>query len=240
MAGGGLTRMSDLRPEALLGLDNVEVRLPIAPFPLRILAGLLDYFIFGVIIIVIMSIGLFGVVRSGAGSPLWVAVFILGYFVLEYGYFVGLEIMMAGQTPGKRVMGLRVTTRQGGRASSGAILVRNAFRSLDMAIGVPFMIWHPLAQRIGDRLASTLVLETASRTAEAIVRRVPGNWGSKEIAVAEEFLRRSVSMEKIRAQRMAERLLDSIEKESPGFLSPETVVRDPVERLRHELGVTEA
>jgi hypothetical protein len=101
------------------------------------------------------------------------------------------------------------------------------------------MLWHPLSQRIGDRLASTLVLETASRTQEAIVRRVPPHWGSKEIAVAEELLRRSGSMEKLRAQRMAERLLDSIEKESPGFLGPVNL-RDPVERLREELGVTEA
>jgi len=230
--------MSDPPPETLLGLDNVELRLPVAPFPLRILAGLLDYLIFFILVIAIMAVGFWGVMRSGVRSPWFVAVFILGYFALEYGYFVGLEIMMAGQTPGKRVVGLRVTTRQGGQASNGAILVRNAFRSLDMAVGVPFMLWHPLAQRIGDRLAATLVLETAGRTREAIVRRVPQNWGSKEIALAEEFLRRSGSMERIRVQRMAERLLDSIERESPGFLGPVTL-RDPVERLRNELGVTE-
>lgn len=232
--------MSDLRPESLLGLDNVEVRLPIAPFPLRILASLLDYLIFGILMTAIMVFGVWGVVSTGARSPWFIAVFILGYFILEYGYFVGLEIMMGGQTPGKRVFGLRVTTRLGGQASKGAILVRNAFRSLDLAVGVPFMIWHPLAQRIGDRLAATLVLETADHAKEAIVRRVPQHWGSKEIAVAEEFLRRSGSMEPTRARGLAERLLDSIGRDSPGFLGPATEGRDPVERLRHELGVTDA
>lgn len=233
----GLPVMTERHHETLLGLDNVPLRLPVATFPLRVLAGLIDYLIFGVIVTLLVIAGIWAVSRSGTQSPWVFALFILGYFVLEYGYFVGLEIMMSGQTPGKKVFGLRVTTRQGGQASSGAILVRNAFRSLDMVVGIPFMMWHPLGQRIGDRLASTLVLETAPATTEAIVRRAPQHWGSKEIALAEEFLRRSISMDKLRSQRMAERLLESIERESPGFLGP-VVARDPVERLRDELGVT--
>ena len=231
--------MSSLHHETLLGLDNVQLDLPVAPFPLRILAAFLDYIIFGLIIMALMALGLFGIIWSGARSAWLVAVFILGYFLIEYGYFVALEFWLGGQTPGKKVFGLRVVTRQGGRAPGGAILVRNAFRAVDIAIGVPFMIWSPLGQRIGDRLAETLVLETGRVVPEAMVRRVPSAWGPREIAVAEEFLRRSNSMDKTRAEELAGRILEAMERDSPGFLGP-SVLPDPVERVRAALGVRES
>jgi len=231
--------MSGLSHETLLGLDNVQVDLPIAPYPLRILAGLVDYVIFFVLAVLLMAGGIFVVTWIGYQSAWLFALLILGYFILEYGYFVALEVWLAGQTLGKKLFRLRVATRQGGRASTGAILVRNAFRSLDVVIGVPFMMFSPLGQRIGDRLAGTLVLETARERAEALVRRVPPAWGSREIGVAEEFLRRSLLMDPLRANELADQLLAAIERDSPGFLGP-LLDRAPVQRLRDELGVTEA
>ena len=229
--------MSGPRHETLLGLDNVALDLPVAAFPMRVLAGVVDYLLFLFV--------LAGSIAAGVGIATWLNFFspwlfaagLMAYFVIEYGYFVGLEIAMNGQTPGKRLFGLRVTTREGGQASPGAILIRNAVRSLDMAIGIPLMIFHPLTQRIGDRLGGTLVLQNAAAGADIIVRRVPPEWSASDITVAEEFLRRSTTMQAGEAQRLARRLLERIERSSPGFVA--TQHRDPVDTLRVALGVTE-
>jgi uncharacterized RDD family membrane protein YckC len=228
--------MSSLRHETLLGLDNVQLELPVAPFPLRILAAVVDYFLFTILVIAMMVLGIFGAGFLGFRSPWILAAMLILYFLLEYGYFAGLEILMNGQTPGKRALGLRVTTRHGGQASPGAILIRNAFRSLDMAVGVIFMIIDPLGRRIGDRVGGTLVLETRAAEVETIVRRVPPGWGTKEIGVVEELLRRSAAMDPQDSRRLARKLLETIERDNPGFLGPE-IEMDPVRRLRDELGI---
>ena len=229
--------MSVLRQETVLGLDNVALDLPVAAFPMRVLASLLDYVLFFIVVIVFYGAAGTLVVISDVRSAWILALALLAYFVLEYGYFVGLEILMGGQTPGKRVFGLRVTTTLGGEASRGAILIRNALRIVDLSIGVPFMMAHPLTQRIGDRLAGTLVLHVNARASESIVRRVPPDWGVGEIAVAEELLRRSAAMHPGDAQRLARRLLEVIEARSPGFIT--AVQRDPLDTLRAALGASE-
>ena len=229
--------MSGPRHETLLGLDNVALDLPVAAFPMRILAACVDYLLFLVVLLVTIIGGGMWASWLGIRSAWLLAAGLLAYFVLEYGYFVGLEILMGGQTPGKRLFGLRVTTSHGGQASPGAILIRNAIRSIDIAIGLPFMILHPLGQRLGDRLAGTLVLQTAPASTDSIVRRVPPEWSVREINVAEEFLRRSVSMDPIEARRLARRLLEKLEQQSPGFVSQHH--RDPVDTLRGALGATE-
>lgn len=231
----------DQEKDIVFGLDNVQVRLPVAAFPTRVLACLADYAVIMLITFGLMILwaglswaGIFGAVGSG-----WaVAGVILSYFALEYGYFAGCEVAMNGQTPGKRLLGLRVATRTGGRPSRGAILIRNALRSLDFVVGVPPMIWSSLGQRVGDMLAGTVVLENTSADETPQVRRTPRHWAAREIAVAEDFLRRAPLMETGRARRIAERILEGIEQQDPEFLGP-LRLREPLDRLRNELGAGE-
>ena len=41
-------------------------------------------------------------------TPLFIALLLLGYFVIVWAYYIVFEAMWNGETPGKRWMGLRV------------------------------------------------------------------------------------------------------------------------------------
>ena len=93
-------------------------------------------------------------------------------------YFVALEGLF-GATLGKLLVGLRVVTTGGGRPGWRAILIRNLLRPVDAlpflnAVGVVSIWTSPLAQRVGDRLANTLVAPPGQ--AEPAARKLTGVW----------------------------------------------------------------
>ena len=59
-------------------------------------------------------------------------VWVVGAFVLRNFYFTAFELSARAATPGKRVMGLRVIARDGGRLTAGAVFARNAMRELEL------------------------------------------------------------------------------------------------------------
>ena len=74
-----------------------------------------------------------------------------------------VEILMRGQTPGKRIAGVRVIGRLGGAPDIGAILIRNAFRLIDSlpsfyVVGLLAAFLSPRRQRLGDMAAGTLLV----------------------------------------------------------------------------------
>ena len=82
-----------------------------------------------------------------------------------------LEVALQGQTPGKRIAGVRVVAlAHGGAPGIGAILIRNVFRLVDSlpflyAIGLVTTIVTRHAVRIGDIAAGTvLVYDEAPRS----------------------------------------------------------------------------
>lgn len=226
--------------ETILALDNVPLELPVAGVGSRVLAGFLDYALLGllmvgwvVVLVFTLEIGR----KAGLGAGWWLAILILGLFVIEYGYFAGLELSMGGRTFGKRALGLRVVTREGGRPGPAALLLRNAVRAGDLLVGVPLMAIDPLARRLGDRLAGTLVVHSRPREKDLVLGRVPRGWSGREVAIAESFLRRAQELEPHRAGPMARRLLELIERDDPTLMSGIEPDRDPVETLRRVLGV---
>jgi uncharacterized RDD family membrane protein YckC len=227
--------------ETILALDNVPLELPIAGVGSRILAGFLDYTLVGLLMGGFVALALYGSVvgrRAGfLGPGWWFALVILGLFVIEYGYFAGLEVALGGRTFGKRALGLRVVTREGGRPGPAALLLRNTVRLGDLLVGVPLMALDPLARRLGDRLAGTLVVHARPRERDLVLGRVPRGWSGREVAVAESFLRRAGDLEPQRARPMARRLLELIERDDPSLMAGIEPDRDPVETLRRVLGV---
>jgi len=165
----------------------------------------------------------------------WAVAAVIGFFLLEYGYFATVEILRGGQTLGKWTLELRVVTREGGAASRAAFLIRNAVRSLDLVLGVPLMATDPLARRLGDRLAGTLVVHTRATAAEAMALRTPAGWSGQEVAVLEAFLRRAPTLEKERAVRLASQLLWCIEHDDPGLVNALSRDTGPVEALNQLL-----
>jgi uncharacterized RDD family membrane protein YckC len=221
--------------ETVLALDNVPLALPVAGPGTRTLAAFLDYLIVSILAALWAAGGLWFVTISRRGSAWAVAVLVLGFFVIEYGYFAGVEVGTGGRTFGKWAMSLRVTSRLGAQAGTPSLLIRNCVRSVDLLTGIPMMALDPLARRLGDRLAGTLVLRERKAEAESLLGRVPRGWDGRQIAIAEDFLRRASELEPDRAERLASQVLGAIEEVDSGLLSGVDRSAGPVETLRRAL-----
>ena len=220
--------------EAILGLDNVRLELPVAGAASRSLAAFVDYLVVGLLSALVLVAAIAVSAAVAGPAPWWIfAVAIVGLFLVDYGYFAGMEVTTGGRTLGKMALDLVVLDRRGGSASTAALLIRNGVRTVDLLVGIPLMATDPLARRLGDRLAGTVVVH--ARPAEAgnvLLRRVPQGWGGESVALLEDFLRRSKDLEPDRAQQIARRLLAAIERDDPALLAGAPPTGDAVAALR--------
>ena len=221
--------MSQALPTAerpgLYGLDNIRLDVPIALAGSRSLAALVDYSILGIlaaavitgVLVLAVVLGLF---ESAAVGWLF-ALGLLGLFALEAGFFAVQEIALSGQTLGKRLVGLRAVASRGGRAAPFALLLRNLLRSLDLLFGMWFLLFDPRGQRIGDRLAGTMVVHELPRSVESdSVAKVPAGWGPPRIQVVETLLALLDHLAPERAEELSRRVLEQAERDDPGFCWP--------------------
>jgi uncharacterized RDD family membrane protein YckC len=226
--------------ETVLAMDNIPLTLPVAGVGSRALAATLDY----MLVAILASVWLFGAIFAGtwldgrvAGA--WgFAIVIIGFFLLEYGYFVGVEVLTGGRSFGKWALSLQVVSRDGGRASVGSLFLRNVVRTLDVLVGVWFMLLDPLSRRLGDRLAATLVVHTRAQEREIVVGRIPSGWGAREVAVVESLLRRAEGMDPARVRVLALDLVSCIERDDPSLLLGSPPDADPLQRLRHAVSAS--
>jgi uncharacterized RDD family membrane protein YckC len=121
--------------------EGVDLRLELGDAGQRAGAFLLDaVIIVGVLIVASLMVLLLGLGAIGAmglkGAELMAVIWLLGFFLLRNFYFVGFELSAAAATPGKRIMGLRVAARDGGRLRPGAIFARNAMRELEVFLPI--------------------------------------------------------------------------------------------------------
>ena len=109
----------------------------------RAVAWTVDATIRMVVVLVAGIIALFSAAIPGlAGVGMGTLLVVL--FVLEWVYGVFFETLMAGRTPGKLLLGLRVVQQDGAPARFSSILLRNLLRAVDylpgfFAIGVLVM-----------------------------------------------------------------------------------------------------
>ncbi len=133
--------------------EGVSFHLTLAGPPVRIAAALVDYGLMGALF------SAFTRLSGPLGLPLAFLVFALGP-ILYGGLF---EWFWRGQTPGKRLLHLRVLDAEGLRLEWRQVATRNLARVLDNVL--PFYLLGGLValanarmRRIGDLLASTLVV----------------------------------------------------------------------------------
>jgi len=136
--------------------EGVELEFsPAGPAP-RALAWLADLGIRVVLYAGLASLlGLLG--RAGRG------VLLLGLFLLEWFYPVGFEVLARGQTPGKKLVGLRVLRADGApvgwsRSSVRSLLAFADFLPFCFAFGLCAMFLGRRFQRLGDLAAGTVVV----------------------------------------------------------------------------------
>ncbi len=129
----------------LLTPEGVPLRVELAEPGERIVAFLIDLAISEVAAILILLIGLLG--SLGLEMTLAAALFLS--FLIRNAYFIFFELRWAGQTPGKRAIGLRVIDRRGGPLRAGAIVARNLTRQAEFFFPVEMLmvtqgwIWSP-------------------------------------------------------------------------------------------------
>ncbi len=211
--------------------------MPVAGVGSRVLAALLDSLIQGVLQIV-WVVACFWPFGSGDSSGWRYVTYAVGAFALDWAYFAGLEILMRGRTPGKKAVGLRVVSRTGGTASAGALTVRNLLRPVDLLVGVLLMAIDPLSRRLGDRLAGTLVVHDRAEGPEPLLRRIPKGWQAEDVALVESLLRRARELEGPRADAMAYRIIERLQREEPAMLEGLRGRGDgPLMELRRAFGV---
>jgi len=230
--------MPGISAETVLGLDNAPLTLPVAGVGSRVLAAFLDGLIQGVLQIVWALTCFLPFGFLGTHLTLRYVVYAFGAFLLDWMYFAGLEIAMRGRTPGKKMVGLRVVSRNGGTASAGALLMRNLLRPVDILVGVLVMAVDPLARRLGDRLAGTIVVHDRTAADEPLLRRIPKGWQAEDVALVEALLRRAGDLEGPRADAMAYRVIERLEREEPSFLDgARPGPAGPVMVLRRAFGI---
>ena len=157
--------------------ENISFKYIVAgPFR-RIPAFLIDFAIRGFVFFALaMLFAFLGVFVGGVG----IAVLLLIYFVFDWIYGGAFETMWNGQTPGKRIMGIRVLSQDGQPINGVQGMLRNLLRYVDMmpflplsafgaptgALGIPTFAIGMLAplltgakyQRLGDIVCGTVVV----------------------------------------------------------------------------------
>lgn len=78
---------------------------------------------------------------GGSGAYEFITIIsILVVFFARYGYFLTLELGPRGATWGKRLVGIRVAARGGGRLTPEAIIARNLLRDIELTFPAVFLI----------------------------------------------------------------------------------------------------
>ena len=151
--------------------EGVALHLPAAgPVP-RALAWGIDFAVrLGVLMILSMVLALLG--RLGQG------LYLVALFLVFWAYPIVFEVLWRGQTPGKRVLGLRVVAGDGAPVGWLPAIVRNLLRSVDMlpfgyAVGLVACLCDRDSRRLGDLVADTVVVHVPARIAHAPVPGVP-------------------------------------------------------------------
>ena len=149
-------------------------------------------------------------------------ILLLVIFGFQWGYFNIFEWLWNGQTPGKRLLSLRVIKVDGSPVSGVDVLLRNLSRPIDTLgpmglIGLLMIFVSRRAQRLGDLMARTIVIhetkidwsifdqiEIAEKTTPA-VRLASEDW-----ELLHRYLNRRDSLEHAARERLALAIRDRL------------------------------
>jgi uncharacterized RDD family membrane protein YckC len=156
----------------VLTTEKVPITYRVGGLGARFLAWLVDF-------ILILGLGILGWLISlpvELGRPgLGMAVMFLWWFIVSWGYFLLLEWLWKGQTPGKRLLGIRVVQMNGTAVTFLQSAMRNLLRLADaLPIPIPSPIFpgglgfviaagNRESRRLGDLAAGTLVVHVEQR-----------------------------------------------------------------------------
>lgn len=161
---------------------NIDIEFEIAAFHKRLMAYCID-FILLVLYMLSMLYLLFGGFKVGEGSYGFVLIILV---IPMLSYSMLSELWMNGQTIGKKIFRIKVVSLEGGEPTLGQYALRWFMRFYEWAFIIFFLFWgngiwgilwliiggitsiiiisiSPRSQRLGDIVAGTVVVETASK-----------------------------------------------------------------------------
>jgi uncharacterized RDD family membrane protein YckC len=219
--------------------ERVPLHFALASIGNRFLACALDHTV-QIVTVIIVAIGFTLLANYSSlgeelsNAPKWVkALLIVVVFLIVSGYFAFFEWIWNGQTPGKRMLKLRVIRYDGRPITFWEAAVRNLLRTFDMmpfpfySIGLISVFVSSSDQRVGDMVAGTVVVREreaeapafanvfASPVSDLALRRLfkPVEFVAdltrlkeSEIEVVENFLRRRLDLADMARQWMAWRV----------------------------------
>jgi uncharacterized RDD family membrane protein YckC len=157
--------------------ENVSFTYDIAGIGNRFIGALIDTLIVACLLL-ILNILLF-VVLSWDDAPfpttaldsektswlegLMIALFVLLQFIIFWGYYTLFEYLWSGQTPGKRLVKIRVLRLDGNPIGFVEAFLRNLVRPIDFlpsgyGLGLVVMFFNERTRRLGDWAAGTVVV----------------------------------------------------------------------------------
>lgn len=110
--------------------EGVDLELRIASASLRLAALIVDIVLIFLILIAFTFLMIWA--NVAVESDVTVVIWMLGAFVLRTFWFITFELGARAATPGKRLMGIRVVARDGGRLTADAVVARNLIRELEL------------------------------------------------------------------------------------------------------------
>jgi uncharacterized RDD family membrane protein YckC len=151
--------------------EQISLEFPLAGIGSRFMALAIDT----VIQIVLYIAGIFalvGIAKYVTILPAWLvwlpkswvpALLVIFMFCVYWGYFALFEIIWKGQTPGKRLAGIRVIKNTGRALDVYEIIGRNLLRVVDALptmyiVGIVSMMISRQNQRLGDHLVGSIVV----------------------------------------------------------------------------------
>jgi uncharacterized RDD family membrane protein YckC len=202
---------------SVLTPERVSLEYGIAGVGSRAGAAILDTVIQAIALTVLFVAGFAAVVALAATRALppdpevygafGIAFVALVTFMVTSGYFMIFEIVWNGQTPGKRMMGLRVIRESGYPLRPVDSVIRNLVRIVDWlpivyGFGVLTMLFNKRSKRLGDFAAGTIVVREGARRALTEVTAITPPTGtprafalsSSDATLVRDFLVRRDSM----------------------------------------------
>jgi uncharacterized RDD family membrane protein YckC len=159
------------------------------------------------------------------GEPFFVlilAVFGLAVLAITSGYFILFEIIWNGQSPGKRLVGVRVMRENGYPVRPVDSVIRNLVRIVDWlpalyGLGVMTMLVNRRSRRLGDFASGTIVVRESSGAAAGLVVPAPGPVEPRgyvlsrgDATLVRDFLTRRDSMDPASRAALGQRLASAL------------------------------
>jgi uncharacterized RDD family membrane protein YckC len=149
--------------------EEIDLQVELANVGSRTLAILVDIFIGGLILFIVYTLTMLLAHNvaddwlTRLSSNALKTLLMLLIFGFQWIYFNLFEWLWNGQTPGKRLLNLRVIKVDGSPVSGIDVLLRNLSRPIDTLgpmglIGLVMIFVSRKAQRLGDVMARTLVI----------------------------------------------------------------------------------